>query len=248
MFFNPEESKNPETEVEVVTEDSERMSLAAKITGVFLDPKRTFISLERKPDFIVPLLIVMVAALIFTFVAWPIIEKTVLPLQVERMQEQGLSEEKIDGFLKISKILGIVGPPLTVLVGSLVVSAILLFAGNILLGGSSKFNKVFSVYCYTSLITVLAYAVKLALVMSKKSMQVYISPAALFPAEAGDSVWFKVAGVFDVFAIWQLVVIAIGLGVLFRTTFQKSMTVMGTLYVFYAAAAIIFGKGGNWGG
>jgi len=226
-----------------VTETGE-ISLVARMAGVFLDPRRTFISLDKKPDFVVPLIIVMVTATLFTLLAWPVIEA----MQIEQMTERGLNSEQIEQFKSIGKISGLIAPALMVVIGAVIVSAILLFVGNILMGGSSSYKKVFSVYCYAGLISIISYAVKVALILSKGSMEVYTSPAAFFPASAKDTVLFKAAAVLDVFAIWQLIVIAVGMSVLFKTNFQKSVTVLGTMYVIYAAISIVLGAPTNMGG
>lgn len=234
---------------EIISPPGEQdLSPLAKIAGVFLDPKRTFNSLNRKPDFIVPLIIVMLTATLFTLTAWPVIEQYAVEQQIERMTESGATPEQIEQAMKIGHIVGVVSQPVWILLSSLVVAGVLLFAGNIVIGGESNYKKMLSVYCYSSLIGVIAYAVKLVLMLSKNTMEVYTSPAAMFPASANDTVIFKIAAIFDIFAIWQVVIIAIGMGVIFKASFQKSISLVGTLYVIYAAISIALGGGKGFGG
>jgi len=218
------------------------------LVGVFLDPRRTFESIDRKPDYLVPLLLVIVVGTLFTIITWPIIESTLMQAQIEQLEEQGMTQEQIDQAMSVGKMFGFIGPAISIILGSLVVSLILLFAGNVMMGGSSKFKKVFSVYCYSGVISILAYVIKLPLALNKNSLEVYISPAALFPASAQDTILFKVAAVFDVFVIWQLIVVTVGMSVIFKTSFQKAITVVGTLYIIYAAATIAFGGGPAYNG
>jgi hypothetical protein len=220
------------------------MSLPAKIIGVFLDPRRTFSSLDHKPDFILPLLIVMVAAFLFTFIIWPIAQQ----FSLEKMEQSGLSIEQIERAMKYARIAGIVSQPLMVLISSLLIAAVLLFAGNIIMGAEANYKRTLSVYCYSSLIGVIGFALKSLLILKKNSLEVYISPAALFPITLKDTVFFKIAAIFDVFAIWQVIIIAIGMSAIFKAKFQKALTVVGVLYLLYAAVAIFSGLGQKYGG
>lgn len=226
----------------VYEEDDSQMTYAAKIAGIFLDPHRTFISLDKKPDFIVPLIIVAVFATIFTYFAMPVIFELQMEEMVRQAAENDIPLERIEKLANAGKIFGLISPPIFVFIGSMIISGILLFAGNIIIGGTQKFNKVLSIYCYSSLIGVISYIVKLPLIISKNSLEVYTSPALFFPTSAKETALFKVAAHLDIFTIWQLIVISIGMGIIYKITLQKSISTIGTMYVVYAAVSIIFGS------
>ena len=102
------------------------------------------------------------------------------------------------------------------------------------------FKNVLSIYSYSSLIGVISYMVKLPLILSKNSLEVYTSPALFLPGSAKETTLFKIAALLDVFTIWQIIVISIGMGVIYKVGFQKSLSVVGTMFVIYAAVSIIF--------
>ena len=226
----------------VVEPEETEMTFAAKIAGIFLDPERTFISLDKKPDFYVPLVILAVFATVFTYFAMPVISQFHMDEMIKRTAESDISPEQLQRIADAGRTFGLISPPIFVFIGALIISGLLLFAGNIIIGGNQKFVKVLSIYSYTALIGVIAYAVKLPLILSKNTLEVYTSPALFFPASAKDTMAFKIAALLDLFTIWQIIVISIGMAVIYKITFQKSASVIGTMFVIYAAVAIIFGS------
>lgn len=230
---------------EVPPEPQLQLSSMAKIAGIFLDPRRTFESLVIKPDFIVPLILVVLISLVFTIVAWPVIEKESIEAQRTIMEDRGLSEEQIESAIRtqkeMGKYFGYIGAPISVIISTLIISGILLFMGNVLIGGASKFKNVLSIFAYSSLIDIPSYTIKLILVMNKGTLKVYTSLALFFPQSAEDTMLFKLAAVFDIFVIWQVIVISIGMAALYKCTTQKALTLVGTLFILFNAARIIIG-------
>lgn len=226
-------------DVSAPEEVSSEISPLAKIAGVFLDPRRTFISLDRKPDFILPIVIMMVVAFASALILWPLVEVMITEKMTEAMAERDVGEEQMANIIKMQRIFGLVGAPISVILQVLVIAAVMLFAGNILMGGQSTYKKMFSVFAYTSLIGIIFTAVTIILALNKGSMEIYISPAALFPAEAKDTVLFKAAAVFNLFTIWELVVASIGMSVVYKVTTQKALSALGSIYLIFSAVRII---------
>lgn len=226
-----------------VESDETEMTFAAKIAGIFLDPHRTFVSLDKKPDFLIPLIIIAVFATLFTYFAMPVISQFHMDEMMKRMAESDISAEQMQKITEAGRTFGLVTPPIFVFIGAVIISGLLLFAGNIIIGGTQKFNKVLSIYSYSALIGVISYIVKLPLILSKNTLEVYTSPALFFPASTKDTMIFKIAALLDIFTIWQIIVISIGMGIIYKVTFQKSLSVVGTMFVIYAAVSIIFSSG-----
>ncbi len=222
------------------------LSLIARITNIFSDPRKTFVALEKKPDFLVPLLLVVLTAFIFTYIAWPVIEQSSQEISRTYMENKGMSEEQIETALqqqqKYGKIGGVFGLPITTVIMTLLVSAILLFAGNIILGGNAKFKQIFSLYCYGSLIDIIAYAVRMVLILLKDDIRVYTSLAALLPPDSYKEFWFKLANIADVFVIWKVVVIAIGMSVFYRIPIKKPLITVSLLYVVFGLVSMSFSR------
>ena len=137
------------------SDEAKSMSLIAKILGIFLDPKRTFTSLRHKPDYIVPLTLLVFATIITTWIAWPVIEVSSMEMMEERMIDRGMDDAQIEQMKeqqqKFGKISGMVGAPISTVLMAFIISGVLLFAGNIVMGGNAKYGQILSIYCYTSI-------------------------------------------------------------------------------------------------
>ncbi len=58
----------------------QELNVIQRIFGVFFSPRRTFEDIDRKPDWLVPMVIVLVIAVLFTIIIMPI----ALPQQMEK--------------------------------------------------------------------------------------------------------------------------------------------------------------------
>ena len=60
----------------------------------------------------------------------------------------------------------------------------------------------------------------------------------LFDPSEADTVMFKIANAVDVFALWRVVLWAIGFGVVYKFTQGKSYAVVGAWYVIWIVVSI----------
>jgi hypothetical protein len=117
-----------------------------------------------------------------------------------------------------------------------VAAAVLFFIFNVLLGGDSSFRRVFSVYCYASLVAMLGMIVRFPLIMTKGDMNVQTSLALLLSPNAKDSFLYSVLSSFDVFSIWQVILVSMGLGVIYKYSTKKAFTAVVILWIIYILA------------
>lgn len=222
-----------------IGEEKPQMNLIARLIGVFTEPKRTFQALAEKPDFILPLIIVMLAAFLSTLAALPIIQRDSAEIARERMFERGMTQEQVDAFAeqqeKIGAVSSLAGAPFSSLFITFVASGLLLFAGNVVMGGNANYKQMLCVFSYASLIGIISFAVRAVLMLSKDSIWVYTSLAALFPPDMKNDLIFRIAGIFDIFVIWKIIVVAIGMGVMYKVETRKPLIIISILYLIFAA-------------
>lgn len=210
------------------------MGGASKILNIFFEPKKVFESLKITPTWLLPFIIVALLGMGFYYYTYPFI----MNQEVERIKDN----EKIPDEQKqviIEKMTEADHPPIWLLpfapAVSLVVfailSAVLFFVFNVLLGGDSTFRRVFSVYAYSSLIAIPSMMVKFPLIMLKEDLNVQTSLALLLSADNKDTFLYRILSGFDVFTLWQVILISIGMGVLYRYTTKKTFTVVFILWV-----------------
>ncbi len=197
---------------EAVIESTEpKMSIWGQIVGVFTSPSNAFEDYVKKPNIVIPLLIVIVGVVIYSLVSVPYSSQlqydimktsTVLPQQaLEQMRNDAANPNYV--------VSGIAGAVFGVLPG--LVAALLAWGvGSFIFGGKSKFSTVWGVAIMGGLIGTVGNLVKLPLMMAKNSALVSIGPAALMPEGSPTSFLFLVLLFLDVFIIWGIYVTGLG--------------------------------------
>jgi hypothetical protein len=112
---------------------------------------------------------------------------------------------------------------------------IALLIGNFIFGGQSDYATVFALTAYAYFITIIELIVKIPLMLSKWTFEVYTGLGLLGIGEPGGFVHTFLAGV-DLFSIWRLILIAIGLGIIYR---QGTGKYMGALFAFWLLQLMI---------
>jgi hypothetical protein len=101
------------------------------------------------------------------------------------------------------------------------------------LGGDSNYRRVLSVYSYSSLIAIPAMIVKFPLIMMKENLNVQTSLALLLSPNTEDSFLYRVFSSFDIFTIWQVILVSMGLGVIYKYATKKAFTAVFILWVIW---------------
>jgi hypothetical protein len=223
-----------------------------RLIGVFTDPTETFESIDRKPNWLVPFLINVVLAVGLYFLTSSIR----MADQIAAMQAQGVPSERIQMIqTQMSgpmKYINLVAVPVVVFIFWALISGLFLFAGNIILGGSSKFWKLFSMVGWTSMVGLLGAILGTVLIMMKKTAHgVTTSLAMLLPTpNVGEkpSALYRLFSQFDLFMIWQVALWIIGFSVLYKVTKGKAASVVLTLWGIWIVLAVALGGLFSFGG
>jgi len=218
------------------------LSVLTKIANIFFSPRATFLSINQKPDWIIPMTIVLIVILFFIIATLPIS----MPQQLEKMrlqqEEKGLSPEQTQQVMELGEKYGKrIGPVFAVIGGVLYLcglSGIFLFFGNFILGGKTTFVSILSVVCYTSLIGSVNSLLLLPMILAKKTMYLSFSLAALLPTAATDTFRYQLLSKIDLFAIWQIIVAGIGLAVIYQFSTKKSITMVASVYLIYVIISL----------
>jgi hypothetical protein len=219
-----------------VTLEEKTMGGASKVLSIFFEPRKVFESLKIKPTWLIPFIIVVLLGMVYYYYAYPIImSDQVARIQANEKipdeQKQAIMEKMGGGEHPPAWQLGIT--PIGGLIYLVIASAILFFVFNVLLGGDSTFRRVFSVYCYSALVGIPATIVKLPLTLVKKSTDVQTSLAILLSPDAKGSFLYNILSSIDIFVIWQVILISIGLAVVYKFTPKKSYTTVFVLWIVY---------------
>ena len=210
------------------------------ILGVFASPGETFGRLKEKPTWLIPLVIVVGFGVLSSAALY---RKVIVPTQIERIASNpDIPEEQM---VKIKKTMGgtrgmvmaLVGPAVAVPIVSCILAGLLLALSSIL-GGDATFKKTFSLICHCSLIGVLASIIKVPIMFAKGSMSVHTSLALIVPNMATTSKVFQLLSKVDVFTIWQVYLVGLGLSVMSGIATKKSVISIFLLWAVWVAISV----------
>ena len=201
------------------------MSILANVINSYTAPSKV---LEAVKDFdwkkaIVPLLILAVLGVISYWViqdladdygyekAVSVIENMDRLTDEQKVEQIAKIEERMDGPQISSWISSGLGGPVTVFFMALIA----LLVGNTFMGGSAKYGQLLNVTAWAYMINILESLVKIPLMLNKWSLEVYTGLGVLGIGEKGSFINSLLAGI-DIFAIWRIILIAIGMGIIYN--------------------------------
>jgi hypothetical protein len=214
------------------------MGLLARLVGIITAPADTYKSVVAHPNWLGMLAlttlftVVVTMAFMMTEVGQNAWLDTVAPASAPAEQVQTMERiAPYAGYISGGSIL------VTIPLMLLVVSGILFAVFNAALGGNATFRQIFAVVVHAGAIGVLAQLFTAPLNYMRESLTSSTSLAVMLPMLEENSFGAKLAGAIDLFLIWQIIVLAIGLGVLYRRRTQP--IAMSLLGVYVVIAVII---------
>lgn len=225
---------------------SPQMGLLSRIVGVFTSPGRTAEAIGAKPNWLVPAIIIILLMLLFTYLAKPvIIQETVTRVQ-QMMESKGAAQDQIDTVLnRIQTSMGLrmfVGVTVTTALGIFIWAAIWLFISNIVLGAQASYAQMLGVNVYRYFITTIGLLIKLPIMLSKQTMNVHFSLATFLPDDQKTTFLYKMLMQVELFNIWAIVVLSIGIAVVSKLDTKKVWPWVVLVYVVWYVAQAALGS------
>ena len=214
----------------------------SRMIGVLFSPSQTFAEIARKPDWVVPAIVIIVIAVTTAIVAIPHID---FESQIrESLDAKGVSGPQAEQAMRfgvaITRGTQYVAPVL--IIGGLAVVALLYWVGTKIVGGAASYPQVFSIVLYGYMPQVLKMLVKIPIILTKHGLTlqdaetVVRSNAAFLVSFKANPMLWSFAHRFDLFLLWSLILMTIGLAAASRLSKAKSGAVVfvvwciGTLF------------------
>jgi hypothetical protein len=219
-------------------------SFPSRVLGVFISPKKVFDSLDRKPEWVWAALLGLVVMLALTFILLP---RVLLPEQLAALRDNpNMSPERLSAIEdRFQGALPMMFGMISALIGYIVMlfgrSLIIFVAALAFLSARAPFTKVLSVTAYSGFIGLLSYAVKTPLMIAKGTRNVETSLAVFMSPEEGSKFLRGLVGSFDIFSIWELIIISIGIGIIFKVSGKKAAMMVVPLWIVWRLVASFLG-------
>jgi hypothetical protein len=214
-----------------------------RIAGVLFAPADTFRDIARKPDILVPLILIVLVSYVGSFVVMPKMDwDAVTAQQAEQVKKQNPNASDADiarmgKFAKaIGTTMGYVMPALFI-VWYVIVAGVLLLVFR-LMGGEGTFKQAFSTTLYSwmpmvvgGIVGVIVLALRPGLIdPTTMATLVKSNPAFLVDPKA-QTVLFSLLSSFDIFTIWMIALLSIGFSEVARVSKAKSAAIVVTLWI-----------------
>ena len=233
----------------------------ARITGVLFEPGKTFQDIGSRPRWLVPLLLVIVSSIAFYYafsqrVGWERFLRQQMETNktVQQRMESLPADQREQAIATQAKITGIsyyVGTAIFVPVMFAITAGVLLGITSMMSAGL-KFKQVFAICCYAAIPSVIKQILAIVVLFLKSPDQFNLTnplafnPGAFMDPLTSSKFVYTIATAFDVFAIWGLILTAIGLSAASkRLSFGAAMVAVvipfAALVLFGATMASMFG-------
>jgi hypothetical protein len=223
--------------------DSAPKGLVARFIGVITEPRATFESVAAHPKWLG--MLALTTAIILAGSVLPMTteggKEALLETQVRQMESFGVQVND-QMYQQMRSRMGIA--PYTTAAGVVIMSPIItavlggiLFAiFNALMGGSATFKQVYSIVVHAGVISALGHLVTGPLNYFRGTMASATNLSVLLPMLPEGAFVTRLAGMIDLFVVWWVFILAVGIGVLYK---RRTQPVAMTLFGIYAVIALV---------
>jgi len=211
------------------------------LAEVFYKPSAFFHQLKDHPKVLISYIVL--AILLFGFFAATV--DLIYDMQVNspQFQAQMQGQEMTPQIEQIMKYQILIGGPVVILLVPLVAALLGLFWGNFVFAGKAKFKQLLSVMLYSEVIYTVGLMVILPMVLAKKSLLVSLSLGVLAASQGPESILYLALSKIDLFLIWEIIAIGIGLSVIYGIPRNKGYTLsvlsMGLISIMHVVLSAV---------
>jgi hypothetical protein len=218
-------------------------SLPARIAGVIFSPRATYADVAARPRVFGALAFVLAVIVTgtFAFLSTEVGQQASLDNQVRQMEAFGrtVSDAQYAQMERTAPYHRYIGAAFQLVVTpimALVVAGLAFAVFNAALGGNATFKQVYAIVVHSGAILIVQTLFVLPLAYARESLAGTTNLAVFFPFLDENSFAARLLGAVDLFLIWWMVSLAIGLGVLYR---RRTRPIATTLLVIYVTIGLI---------
>ena len=220
------------------------LSLPARFLGIITAPKETFSSVAAHPRWLG--MLVLTTVIIAAGTSLPMTtdagKEATLRQQVEGMESFGMTVndqmyEQMRGRMWFAPYQTAIAVLFFSPIMAVAIAGVFFLVFNVAMGGGATFKQLFSVMCHAGVISALQQLFTGPLNYFRGAVTSATNLAVLLPMVDPKSFLGRVLSMTDLFLIWYVLVLAIGLAVLYR---RKTQPIALSLYAVYAVIVVVF--------
>ncbi len=222
-----------------------------RIVGVLFAPTPTFQDIARRPDILVPLLVIVLVSFVTIAATFRNIDfESMIAQQQEIMREKNpnMSAADFERVAKFSTAIAKVGiwfSPLIIIIGFVVIAGILLL-GFRLFGGEGNYKQALSATLYAWMPRLVGGIIGTIVILARGKVDmmelqtVVKSNPGFLVDQKEQPVLFSLLTNFDLFGLWSLVLLIIGFSAVARVSKAKSSVIVISLWVILVLIKLAF--------
>lgn len=229
-------------------------NLASRLIGVIFSPQATFTRIVARPRWLgaLVLLTVVTAGLTFAFLTTEVGQTAMLDQQVRQTEAFGgqITEQQYTQMERMQPMMRyfVAGSQVVMIpVITMVLSGILLAVFNALLGGSASFRQTAAVVTHAGAVSLLQQLFIAPLNYARESMASATNLGVFVPFLDESSIVARFLGAIDLFLVWWLLVLAMGIAVLHRRRTAPIFWSFMGIYVVIALVIALVMRGASGG-
>jgi len=218
-------------------------SLPARIAGVIFSPRATYAEIAARPRIFGALAFVLAVIVIatFAFLSTGVGQQASLDNQVRQMESFGRTVNdaqyaQMERMAPYSRYFAAGFQLVLTPIMALIVAGLAFAVFNAALGGDASFKQVYAIVVHSGALLTLQALFTLPLAYARENLSGATNLGVFFPFLDENSFAARLLGSLDLFLIWWMVSLAIGLGVLYR---RRTGPIATTLLVIYVTIGLI---------
>jgi hypothetical protein len=213
-------------------------SLPARVLGVIFSPRATYADVAARPRIlgVLAVVIVVLVAATYIFLSTDVGQQAVLAQQVQQMESFGRTVDdaayaRIQQMAPYSKYFAAGGQLVSLPIMALIVAGIAFGVFNAAMGSDATFKQVYAIVAHSGVILIVQSLFSLPIAYARETMSGATNLAVFFPFLDESSFAARLLGSIDLFIIWWIVSLSIGLGVLYKRRTGPIATTILSVYV-----------------
>jgi hypothetical protein len=220
--------------------------LVSRIFGVLFSPRATYASVAAHPAWlgVTAVTCLLIGGSYFAFLSTEVGKKAAFDQQTQMIESFGIklndaAYDRMEAGIERARYTTPVGQIIVIPIALAVVAGILLGIFNALLGGDASYKQVYAILAHSTVIAVLQNLFALPLDYIRETMTSPTTFGAVMPFVEEGTFLGRLLGTIDLFQIWSILSVAIGLGVLYK---RRTTPIAVSLYiVFFVILAAVAG-------
>jgi len=215
----------------------EEMNLQTRLLRVFHDPGRSFSAIvgrESANDWLLPVLLACLVGMAAHFLTVDLVADLESPAAREQMAE--MSEAEREQYVQGMQMLrqhGWMMVPIGMFFSLVVVAGVLLIFTRYLFDGEVSYRQMLAIKGYASMVLIPEWIVRTPLILAQETADVHTGPGAFVPAEMANSFFGKLLIGINLFDLWQIWIMGIGIAVMSRASAKKATLMLLILWALW---------------